>query len=421
MREIGLIAQHEFWKNVRKRSFLFAVFGAPLLMGGIFTLVFVALFIAETRTPDIEAVGYVDESEILFNPVEVPEGWVAYETEEAARAAIINGEIGLYFQLPLDYVLTGRVNLYSEASVPEIIQDEIETFIANNLAAFINTDLSVERLRDPIDQVVYLENNGRRVTQAGILGLFFVPVLFVMVIYFGLNLSATYLMSGVVDEKKNRIMEILVSTVKPYQLLTGKLIGLGGIGMVQLGVWLVIGSLGFFFFGDSEFLSAVSFPLDQVLIAIAYFLLTYLFIGGILVGIGVVLGEEEESRQYAGLLSVLMLAPIFFISLVLTNPTSNVLTFLRFFPFTAATTTLLLTPFIAIPWWEYALSLGLLAASSVLTIWAAARLFRWGLLMYGKNVNLRTIIQVIRSNPETGVLPGESSNKEKNNPAGGAA
>src|SRR5690606_27407420 len=140
------------------------------------------------------------------------------------------------------------------------------------------------------------------------------PVIFAMVLLMALQLSSTFLMSGVVEEKSNHIMEILITSITPYQLLAGKLLGLGALGLLQILIWIVVGLVGVSLGGNIAFFSGITLPIDFIVTVIVYFLLTYFLYSSLLAGIGAVMGSEQESRTIAGAVSLLIAIPFFFFS-----------------------------------------------------------------------------------------------------------
>jgi len=410
MRNIWLVAQHEFLKNIRKRSFLFAVFGIPLLMVGIFAVVFLVSTLAETDGAVNGAAAIVDQADVLVDEIPLPEETVLMSLDDA-REALETGEISAYFVLPENYLRTGEVELYAYGSVGVERQNDFEAFLLENLTASVEIDAPVERIEDPSDLLIYLENNQRELTENGFIGLFLVPMIYAVVLMVALQLSGTSLMSGIVEEKSNHIMEILITSIRPMELLSGKLIGLGALGLVQLVVWLIIGRVILFFAGNVEFLSAVTIPFDLIVLSLVYFLLTYFLMAGVLAGIGAVAGSEQESRQIAGILWLLIVIPFFFFAQFLSDPDAPLITGLMLFPFTGGMTYLIRSPFTSIPPLEIALSLGILLFTTLIVIWASAKIFRWALLLYGQKPNLRTLLRVLRGRVEMGMVATSSTQK----------
>lgn len=410
MSNILLVAQHEFMTNIRKRSFLFAVFGVPIMMGVIFAITIFAQVSAIEGGIVAERIGYIDR----INTIDIEsERFVSYDDLDVATAALNNEEVDVFFVLTPLYISTGNVPLYSNGSVSDETRDDIEIYLVENLTAQIESDAPPERLIDPVDVNLYLESSQRELSFQGIIGLFITPVLFAIVLLMALQLSSTFLMSGIVEEKSNHIMEILITSITPYQLLSGKLLGLGALGLIQLLVWLILGAFALVFGNDIEILSAISLPIDFIIIVLIFFLLTYFLYASLLAGIGAIAGSEQESRTIAGVVSFLIAIPFFFFSLLLTDPNSPIFTFFTFFPFTAGMTYMMRFPFATIPFWQVGLSLGILAVSTLVVTWASAKVFRWALLLYGKRPNIMTILRVITGRQEIGVIPNYDSSQEQ--------
>lgn len=405
MRNIWLVAKHEFLTNIRKRAFLFAVFGIPALMGGIIGLVWWVSTAASEQGIDSGTIGFVDGAGILIEESVSELDSRLYPDMDAAQVALDTGEIAAYVVIPPLYMTTGNFSLYANGRTTDNLQEQIELFIAENIVHGLDSDAPVERLLDPVNSSVFMENSQRELSETGLIGLFIVPLLFVVILMMALQLSSQYLMSSVVEEKSNFVIEILITSVTPYQLLTGKLIGLGLLGLIQVVVWLLLG-VGLTAFGGSlEFMSAIQIPVDFVAIVLVYFVLTYFLYASMLAGIGAVVGSEHESQQYAGLLSMGLAIPIFFLTVLLTDPESPLFTVLMLIPMSSAVTYMLRYPFVPASAELIALSLLILAVTTVVMTWLSARVFRWGLLLYGKRVSLRTLWSVIRGRSDVGTVP----------------
>ena len=409
MRNIWLVAQQEFMTNIRKRSFLFAVFGVPVLMGVIFAIVFFVQIQAEEGGIVAENIGFVEQLEVISLESET---YTEFNNIDTATAALDAEEVDVFFVVTPLYFTTGEVPLYSYGSVSAETRRAIRVFLVENLTSTIQTDAPPERLIDPVDSILFLENTQRELSFEGMIGLFIVPILFAIVLLMALQLSSTFLMSGVVEEKSNHIMEILITSITPYQLLAGKLLGLGTLGLIQIGIWLIMGVIGVQFGGDFEFLSGVVMPIDFIIVTLSYFVLTYFLYSSLLAGIGAVVGSEQESRTYAGIVSMLLAIPFFFFSVLILNPDSPIFTFMLFFPFTSGMTYMMKYPFTTIPLWQVLSSLSILAVSTFVVTWAVAKVFRWALLLYGKKPNPLTLWRVIRGTEDIGVIPAQSTDME---------
>ncbi len=396
MTKAWLVARREYLYNLRRPAFLFAVFGAPLIT---ILLLVVVIAITSSNQQDVESlgqIGYVDEAGVLSQAIEQPESFVIYEDEADARAALDAGTLGAYFVVPGNYLGQGRVQLYSQTNVPSALRRQIQGYLVANLGSRVSDEALFERIKSPVNLTVVLRDSGRELTESSALGLFIVPVVFAIVFLMATQTTSGYLMASVVEEKSTRMMEILVTSVTPLQLLVGKIGGLGALGLTQLVFWMLAGAVGLSLGQGAEFLQGVIIPLDLALLALAYFFLSYFLYAGIMAGIGASTSTEQESRQVAGIFGLVSALPFFFFTTLLTDPNSPILIVLTLIPFTSALTTILRVSLSAVPAWQIATSLLILFLSSVIVVWAAARVFRWAALLYGKRATPREIWRVIR-------------------------
>jgi ABC-2 type transport system permease protein len=393
-----LIAKHEYLTNVKRRSFLFGAFGIPIITIVLMTVVFGLIFNDEADIDRLGGIGYVDLSGVLADALAKPDNFTPYTTEAEARAALDAGQIGAYFTVGADYLRTGNVRIYSGGGIPEALHDDIDAYLRSNLSAGLDPEIA-ERLNDPVESSIKTLDNGRVIRDNAIIGLFLMPIIFVMVFLFASQTTSGYMMSGVVEEKSNRIMEILITSVTPFQLLFGKIIGLGLLGLTQLIIWMAAGYVSLTVAHATDALQGVTIPLDLVVVAVIYFLLGYFLLASAMAGIGVVIGSEQESRQFAVLFSLGMIVPFFLITSFITDPNGTVVAFLTLFPLTSPVSVILRMGFGAIPTWQLLTSIGLLLATSLLVAWVSARIFRWALLLYGKRPGIRELIAVLRRPP----------------------
>jgi len=408
MTNLRLIALHEFLKNVRRRSFLFAVFGTPLItIGAMVLIIFATAAVEEGGSITGERVGYVDEAGVLVGDVPVPENFIAYETADAASAALDAGDIDTYAVIPPTYIQRGQVALYSYGVVPEDLQDTIEAFIGDHLVAQLQTssDLPPDRLADPLDLQVFLESSQRQLAgPESVIALLIIPAALAFVFVFALQMSSGFLMQGIVEEKSTRMVEVMMTTVTPMQLLAGKMIGLGVLGLLPVLAWILIGVVGFLLFGDAPALQSVVIPLDLVLAALLYFILTYFMIASVLSALGTIVGGEQESRQYAGIVSLIVIVPFFAFFQFFTDPNGTVPVVMSLIPGVSSTAMIMRMGFTVVPTWQILASLGILLVTTLVLIWGSARVFRWGLLLYGKKVGPRMIWRVLTRRVESGTL-----------------
>ena len=207
-----------------------------------------------------------------------------------------------------------------------------------------------------------------------------------------------YLLQGVSEEKESRILESLVCTVSPDELMLGKLIGLGGAGLTLVGIWIVVGLATV---ASSFAFLDLQLPASLGVLGFVYFLLGYLFYASLMTGIGGITNNLREAQQFAVAFTMMNFVPFYLLVKILNAPNSGVAIGMSLFPPTAATTMMMRLSAGAmtgaeIPFWQIALSLALLAGSGALALLLAARVFRLGMLMYGKTPTLPEILKLMR-------------------------
>lgn len=392
-----LVAKREFLYNLRRPAFLFASFVMPFLLALVLFVVF--SLIANTFTAEVtDPIGYVDLSGVLADEAEKPATFSAYADAETAEAALLDGSVRAYFLVPEDYLTSGTVTIYRNGDLSPAAENEIEDYLLANLAARAGDGDAAQRISDPVDMQVRALDSGRTLAQEGIIGLFLTPFVFMLVFMITVSSTSSYLMSGVVEEKSNRIMEVLITSITPFQMLAGKIVGLGALGLIQIGVWLILGALVITFgAGSGGILSGVSIPADVVVIALVFFLLDYFLTATIMAGIGAVTGSEQESRAFAGIFGFVTAIPFFFIFAFFDNPNGPIPVFLTLFPLTSPMVVILRSAFTSIPPLELIAAFVILLITTLIIMWIAARIFRLSLLMYGKRPSLRALFGALRS------------------------
>ncbi len=405
MRNFWLVARHEFLSNVRKRSFLFAAIGGPLFTLILMGVVILVTFQAETDTSRFARIGVVNQSDWFFSTddptltIEDPPEmfFVAYQTPESAAEALANGVIGAYFIIPPDYLSSGAVRLFTSGGAGTALTDLIDDYLLKNMGRDLDP-AALERLIDPSTPSLRFLDTGRVVPLDAVIGLVLFPIMFVVFFMIAIQSTSGYLMSSVVEEKANRIMEILITTVTPMQLLGGKIIGLGLLGLVQIGIWIVIAGVGTLVVSSSgsQVLSAIVIAPDLVIMALVYFALGYSFFAISMAVIGVVTGTDQESRQYAGLFILPLAAPFFAMLAFLTDPNGTLATALSLVPLTAPTSMLMRMSFAPVPVVHHVIAVGGLLLFNIVLLWAGGRIFRLALLMYGKKLTVRQLVSLVR-------------------------
>jgi ABC-2 type transport system permease protein len=225
--------------------------------------------------------------------------------------------------------------------------------------------------------------------------------------------TSSFLMNGLSAEKSSRIMEVLITSVRPMELLGGKVLGMGVLGLLQVVVFLVAGYVGVAVAQQQNALPGLVIPPDMAVLAIVYYVLSYFFIGAGLAAIGAVTSSEMEGRQFSALFILPVMLPYLAIFTFLLDPNGTVPTLFTLIPFTAPMAVLMRVGLTTVPAWQLGVSIGGLILVDLLVLWAAARLFRWGVLSYGKVPGWRGLWKIIRGRGDAvNVTPAPAATKE---------
>jgi len=394
MRKSLIVARHELLSNLMRRSFLVATFGVPLLTIGLMLLV-TTITVQFAVDKDLGTIGFADESGLFTGASTEGTSLMAYPTADDAQAAFDTGDVGAYFIIPADYLASGQIAFYTRAGMPENAQDQIDRFLAAHLSAAVNPE-TVARLLNPVTLDLYLMDSGRTISSEASVALFVMPLLFMMIFMMALQSASSYLMSGVVEEKSNRIMEVLITSLTPSQLLRGKILGLGVLALIQVSIWVAASALGLRLGQSVPALNGIALQPDIVAWAFIFFLLDFFLLAAVMAAIGAVAGSEQESRQISGLFTLVLVLPIFFLTSFLTDPNGGVAVFFSLFPLTAPVAIILRLGMTTVPLEQILLSLLILSVTALAAAWIGGRVFGWSLLMYGKRPGLRAIFRAIR-------------------------
>ena len=400
MRKSWRIARNEYAKILRKRSFLISTAGMPIFLVAVIAFSIIAAVGGSNRAP----LGYVDHSGLLAAPItpktdRLGEELVeirAFVDEAAARAALEAGQIQGYYVVPADYLETLDVKLvYWDQEPAAMIQNDFDQFLRANLASSLPTDAQ-ERALKGVELTVRSADGKQELSSAGLANVI-LPFGFGFFFIFAVMNSAGYLLQAVADEKENRTVEVMATSLTPEQLIGGKAVGLIAVAMTQIVILAAVIGLGLAV--GSRYLDALRelrVPWSFLMVSVLYFVPSYTLIAGLMIAIGSAVTEVRQGQQIAGVFNMLFSIPYLFLLMFITNPNSPLAVILTLFPTTAFTTITLRWGLTTIPPAELIAGWIILMASALLSVWAAARIFRAGMLRYGQRLDLRRMIAAVR-------------------------
>ncbi len=309
---------------------------------------------------------------------------------------ILENQIEGLFVIPANIEERGRVEFRSE-NVGNIRDQErfsksLSDIITQHKLEKAGLDAAKVKslLRDIDVKTIKVSDKGEE-KESGFLETFFSGYIFIMMLMFLVITSGQMLVRSVVEEKSNRIVEVLISSCSSRELMSGKILGLTMLGFATISFWVLI-LVGVNFSIDKPFVN-----FDHLALMLTYFVLGYLFFAAVFVAAGAPLSTEQEAQQITSYVSIVLVFPIALAVPAMQNPGSMIVKVLSLIPFLTPTMMTLRLSIQMPAMWEIVLSLALLALSTAGMMWAASKIFRIGILVTGKKPNLKEIWRWVRT------------------------
>jgi ABC-2 type transport system permease protein len=396
MNKIWLVFKYEYVRHVLRKRFLVALVSMPLFFGVIIGISILASMASIDRSP----VGFIDQSG-MFSDLkskdpsnslfDVEVAYLRYSDKSQADADLHAKKIQAYYVIAEDYAQTGKAQLVYLEKPGNSIQNDFENLIRQKLVAAQPT-IVLHRLEDGSHLTIESADGTRRLNEGdwfNLVLLFCSGILFIVVVF----TSSGYLMHSMVEEKENRTMEIIVTSISPEQLMTGKVLGNLSVGLTQLLVWMGCIVLAILIGQQSiDWMQNIEISNETIQIFALIMLPGFVMIAGLMAMLGASVSEVREAQQWTSLISLPVVAPYWLFGAISSNPNSVLAIGLSFFPLTAPVTLSIRVAIAIIPLWQIILSSALVSLCAVGSIWLAARAFRFGMIRYGKKVALKELL-----------------------------
>ena len=397
MTKFWLVFRNEYLRHVLRKRFIFALLSMPLFVGLLVGVGILAVWADYDGRP----VGYVDppgffknarsvpqKSDSLFPPLIIK----AYSTITDVKTALENQQIQAYFIIDSHYLDNGQVEATAQGTIKDSTRQDFQSFLRYNLLAG-QTDQVAERVLNGPEIVIQSLNTNRKMAGNEFINILLPLVsglLFIVVV----NTSGSYLVQALIEEKENRTMEIVITSVSDQQLMAGKVVGNLSVGLTELIIWLLFGFLGFviaqrYFPGAQN----LNINMDFVALMIITLLPAFVMVAALMAAIGSTSTNSREAQQWAGLFTLPIVIPFWLIVPLMESPNSPLAVGLSLFPLTAPITLPLRAAFTEVPAWQIGVSLLLLVACAIGALWLAGRTFRLGMLRYGKRLAWREVFR----------------------------
>ena len=438
MSKISLIIKREYTTRVMKKSFILLTLLTPLLFVG---MIFMIVWLSGIKDDKIKKIAVVDNSQLYKNVLKSNESYlfeyVDAPIEKVKKQTAEKSEYTALLHITNDLTVhPDAATLYSDKQV----NMELKAYVAGLLNKYIeqqklasynipNLKEMVEKSHTEIDlkTIKWSENGKEKVGSAELaLG---IGMLSAMIIYMFIVIYGAQVMSGVVQEKTNRIVEVIISSVKPFELMMGKIIGIALVGLTQFFMWVIL-SIILFFVGSmvvgvsnidvntlqhantmtSQTMTAAQNPTEmqhmfsmlgsfdyvQILVLfVVYFLGGYLLYASLFAAVGSAVDNETDTQQFSLPIMLPIIFGVYAGIFTAQNPDGPLALWCSMIPFTSPIVMMVRLPF-GVPVWQIILSLSILVLSFIGTTWMAGKIYRTGILMYGKKVTWKELLKWLR-------------------------
>lgn len=434
MSKLGLIIKREFVTRVRKPSFIVLTLLAPVLMA---VLLFLPAYLA-TLPGDEKTITVLDES-ILMDLREKGNDEIKLRyldpkefNFEQAKAISESNDDYAFLHVPLsqggdpDFVAR-NIRVFREGDlsigVEQYLERNLEKYLQKEKLKFEGVDPEIlARTRSQVNLRVINTEAGIEAENSTVIkmGIGYVAA---FTIYLFIFIYGSQVMRGVIEEKTNRIMELMISSIKPFELMMGKIIGIGALALLQFVIWIGLGVVIFMVFssvfidpslaspsaGGTEQFAAIqdstSFEIYRSLQTVNwwellfsflfYFLSGYLLYGALFAAIGSAVDKEADSQQFIFPITIPLIVSLLVIIRALDNPDGTIATWMSMIPLTSPLVMMARIPF-GVPGWQLALSMVLMVLCFIFFVWLAAKIYRIGVLMYGKKPTFKELYRWTR-------------------------
>lgn len=434
MNKTWIIFKREYLTRVKKKSFLLLTLLTPLLFAGI---MFLPGYLATRESQEEHKVAVFDRSSLFLGELKDSKSthfhFIPKEEFDDVKDNLKDNEYYALLDIPVNIISANRVIVYSHKQINLDVKNHIDNQIENNLENKKRAEL-IERVGVPdleeqlnsirtsisVETIKLTEDGkGKKGSTEIAMGIGYAAG---FLIYMFVFIYGSMVMRGVTEEKQNRIVEIIISSAKPVQLMMGKILGLAAVGLTQFLLWVIL--MGGIFIGAKEIfinedamqqmaqsqsvmmanndvtaqlmenvepdkvqqiyeqIQGVNFT-QIIFLFLVYFLLGYLLYSSLMAAVASAVDSEEDMNQFMLPITVPLIGAIIILANVIKNPEGPLAFWASHIPFTSPIIMMVRIPF-GVPWYEILISIAILAVSTYGAVWVAAKIYRTGILMYGK-------------------------------------
>ncbi|MBN2183730.1 MAG: ABC transporter permease [Candidatus Krumholzibacteriota bacterium] len=417
MKKMFKVVKREYLERVKKKSFLIGTILGPLLMGGI---IFAPALFMKFTPESVVKIAVIDGSGVIFDKIEsalsdtLPDGTNKYELRKIETSGLELNTIKRDLNLEIESdVIDGYLVLPED-----VVKESKATFFGKKLGNI----KTMERFESAIDNVVISERLKREGLEYDVVGklvkeveiemiqikegeeeagkgfdsIFMSTMVFIMLLYMSILMWGIVVQRSVIEEKNNRVIEVMLSSLRPIDLLLGKIIGVGAVGLTQYLIWvtcaLVFALYGLSLGGPVAEIAANLSPATMAYFVV-YYLLGFFFYATMFAGVGAVCNTDQEAQQLQQPIVLCLVFTIIVPMMIIQNPDGMFATLLSLIPMFTPIVMFMRINILTPPAWQILLSILIMLGAIYISALISAKIFRIGILMYGKRPDMREIFK----------------------------
>ncbi len=398
MHNLGTVFKFETIRVLKKPTFWLMALGFPLMFAALYGIMFWSQSTTMQAAKELEkqefSLAVTDDSKLVRPELLMAAKTKTVESKEAGINDVKNGKIDAYIYFPKDIskqkveVYGKDVGLFQNGKYGAVAQSLLSQSVASSVS---QAQVAILQNKVQLSSTTYLDGKEHGGINEMIAPGLFLVIFFMLVTFFG-----NQMLTSSTEEKENRTVEMLLTMVKTDTLITGKILSLMVLALIQMLVIILPVAAGYLAFGSklqlpNMDLSLLVFDPVRIGLALVIFLASFMMFTGMLVTLGAMMPTAKEASQWFGLVIMLIFGPFYGITAFVSFPDSPFVKFLSLFPFTAPIPLLLRNAVGNLPAWEGLLGVALLIVAAVLVLWLAVRIFRYGAMSYDSKLSLSAL------------------------------
>lgn len=398
MHNLGTVFKFETIRVLKKPTFWLMALGFPLMFAALYGIVFWSQITTMQAAKELEkqefSLAVTDDSKLVRPELLMAAKTKTVESKEAGINDVKNGKIDAYIYFPKDIgkqkveVYGKDVGLFQNGKYGAVAQSLLSQSVASSVS---QAQVSILQNKVQISSTTYLDGK-----EHGGINEMIAPGLFLVIFFMLITFFGNQMLTSSTEEKENRTVEMLLTMVKTDTLITGKILSLMVLALIQMLVIILPVAAGYLAFGSklqlpNMDLSLLVFDPVRIGLALVIFLASFMMFTGMLVTLGAMMPTAKEASQWFGLVIMLIFGPFYGITAFVSFPDSPFVKFLSLFPFTAPIPLLLRNAVGNLPAWEGLLGVALLIVAAVFVLWLAVRIFRYGAMSYDSKLSLSAL------------------------------